>query len=74
MHHAPIQAKRSDFTLLAVPPRRRGAGPREHGRQAARSVRDRPRDQTSKTTDPAMSAPRKRRLDPKEPYSATHAP
>jgi hypothetical protein len=35
----------------------RRAGPREHGRQAARSVRDRPGGQASHMTDSAMSAP-----------------
>jgi len=31
--------------------------PREHGRQAARSVRDRPGGQASETTNSATSAP-----------------
>jgi hypothetical protein len=38
-----------------LPPAR--AGPREHGRQAARSKRDRPGEHVSRRTDSATSTP-----------------
>ena len=39
------------------PPRPPGAGPREHGRQAARSKRDRPGGQAGRTTNSTTFAP-----------------
>ena len=52
---------------------RRGTGPREHGRQAARSVRDRPRrvDALDNRADYVRAAGGG--LDPIEANSATHA-
>jgi hypothetical protein len=51
--------------------RARRVGPREHGRQAARSVRDRSGGQASQTTDhPRLRAAGA--LDPIEANSATH--
>jgi hypothetical protein len=42
---------------LTTTPQARRAGPREHGRQAARSKRDRPGGQVSRPTTSATSAP-----------------
>ena len=55
-----------------TPPRPPGR-PREHGRQAARSKRDRPGGQASRTTDSATTgAAAGGVLDLIEPNSATH--
>jgi len=51
----------------------REAGPREHGRQAARSTRDRPGGHASRTTGSAPSAPPSGGvLDPVQANSAMH--
>jgi hypothetical protein len=45
-------------------PGARRAGPCEHGRQAARSERDRPGGQASRTTDSATTGAAQAALDP----------
>jgi hypothetical protein len=51
---------------------RQGAGPREHGRQAARSERDRPGRHASCTRDSTTPHAAAGGLDPIEGNSATH--
>ena len=52
---APYDTTTSKMRSVTMSTRR--TGPREHGRQAARSTRDRPGGQANGTTDSALSAP-----------------
>jgi hypothetical protein len=49
----PMSCRPAPLATIAA----RRAGPREHGRQAARSTRDRPSGHASRETDPATATP-----------------